>query len=215
VARRCPSRRAISGSLLLAGGLTAALVALSPTAGVGTGPSTTASITMAGVWLLVSALAVAPWRRGRVNALGVAVCTGLGYGLSATQLKEVALQFTTSPVAPLGHPALYLACLVGGVSIVLSQIALRQADDTFAVVPVLLVVDPLVGVVAGPLWFGERLTVTPASVAVVAIAAVAMLAGIRATRSVATRSVATRSGTAAAPEQAAGVTRRRRQGASV
>jgi hypothetical protein len=117
-------------------------------------------------------------RTGIGRVLALAACTGLGYGVTAVQLKSIGTQLASGPVAPLQHPALYVALVLGPLSILLSQHALQQGRLATAVVSLILVVDPLVGLMAGPLWFGERIDTGLVSLAAAAACAVTLLAGV-------------------------------------
>jgi hypothetical protein len=143
-------------------GLVGLLVALDPTAGSGEVPPGGSTVTVAAGCLVVM-LAAVGWSRNpdrsgngveRVLALGVA--TGLGYGITAVQLKTIGTQLGAGVAVPLQHPALYVALVLGPAAMLLRQAALQQGRQATAVVSVILVVDPLVGLAAGLLWFGER-----------------------------------------------------------
>ena len=60
----------------------------------------------------------------------------------------------------------------------LSQHALRRARAVAAAVSVIVVIDPLVGLLAGVTWFGEHVVVTPLSLSTALVAAVAVVVGI-------------------------------------
>jgi drug/metabolite transporter (DMT)-like permease len=184
-----PHRRSWTGMALTALGLAGLLAALNPTTGTGAVPSPAATLGVAACCVSVMAAAIA-WSRhpgghppgtgrtgiGRVLAL--AACTGLGYGVTAVQLKSIGTQLASGPLAPLQHPALYVALVLGPLSILLSQHALQQGRLATAVVSLILVVDPLVGLTAGPLWFGERIDTGLVSLAAAAVCAVTLLAGV-------------------------------------
>lgn len=167
VAERLLSRHRLpTGAWARAGltglGLVGLLVALDPTAGDGAVPPAGSTLAVAGGCLVIMLAAVA-WSRlpalpgtGAQRVLAVAVATGLGYGLTAVQLKAVGSQLAAGVVVPLLHPALFVALVLGPSAILLSQAALQQGRLAAAVVPVILVVDALVGLVAGLFWFGER-----------------------------------------------------------
>jgi hypothetical protein len=179
---------------LTALGLAGLLAALNPTTGTGAVPSPAATLVVAACCVSVMAAAIA-WSRhpgahppgtgrtgiGRVLAL--AACTGLGYGVTAVQLKSIGTQLASGPLAPLQHPALHVALVLGPLSILLSQHALQQGRLATAVVSLILVVDPLVGLTAGPLWFGERIDTGLVSLAAAAACAVTLLAGSASRRS--------------------------------
>ncbi|WP_433038338.1 DMT family transporter [Actinomycetospora sp. CA-053990] len=178
---RRPTARATAGMLLTTVGLVGVLLALSPTPGpVGAAPSTTATWVL-GATCAATVVALTAWaRRGRGAAasLAPALATGLGYGVTAIALKLVGTQLAGGWLEPLTHPALYVALVLGPFSILLSQNALQHGRVVTAVVSLILVVDPLVGLVAGILGFGEQVTVTAASIALAAGSGVVLLLGI-------------------------------------
>jgi len=99
---------------------------------------------------------VVPRPAGR--ALGLAVATGSGYGLTAALLKLVILQLQDGWSEPLRHPALYAACIVGPAAILLSRNTLQQGRLATPAVTIILLADPLVGLAAGVTWFGDHIT---------------------------------------------------------
>lgn len=175
------------GILLTVLGLAGLLVALAPRAGGGQGPSALTSVAVAAVAAAVMATFVVrarhPSRRPHARPLGLAFATGLGYGVSAVQLKQVGTQLADGIVTPLAHPALYVALVLGSLSILLSQHALREGVGVASVVSVILVVDPLVGLVAGGLWFGDTVTTSTSALAVAALSLCGLLVGMVATQS--------------------------------
>ncbi len=190
IMRRRPPVRACAGMLLTTAGLVGVLLALSPTPGpVGAGPLTTSTLVLAGTCAATIA-AVTAWarrRHGTAEALGLAVGTGLGYGVTAIELKSVGTQLALGWFVPLAHPAFYIALVLGPFSILLSQNALQQGRLVTAVVSLILIVDPLVGLAAGTIWFGERVSVTAWSLTVATISGTAMIVGIAAIQSAASR----------------------------
>ncbi len=162
--RRRPAARRWTGMALTTVGLAVVLLALAPSASsMVVVPSATAIVADAVGTLLVAALAA--WR-ARVTAAGgiaLAAATGLGYGVTAVAQKTVGAELATGPVGLLAHPALWAAFTVGPLSVLLSQHALRRARSVAAAVSVIVVIDPLVGLLAGTLWFGEHATCTTPS----------------------------------------------------
>ena len=185
VAERLLSRHRLptgawAGAGLTGLGLVGLLVALDPTAGDGAVPPAGSTLAVAGGCLVIMLAAVA-WSRlpalpgtGAQRVLAVAVATGLGYGLTAVQLKAVGSQLAAGVVVPLLHPALFVALVLGPSAILLSQAALQQGRLAAAVVPVILVVDPLVGLVAGLFWFGEQVELGTDTL----LCAIVLLAGV-------------------------------------
>lgn len=177
--RRRPGTLRWTGMIMTTLGLATVLLALSPTPAAGTvTPSATSMLVLAGLTLTVSAGA-ALWARATASAgLALSVATGLGYGVTAVALKTVGAELGSGWTVPLGHPALWTAVVVGPLSVLLSQHALRRARAVAAAVSVIVVIDPLVGLLAGIAWFGEHVVATPLSLSVALAAAVAVIAGI-------------------------------------
>jgi drug/metabolite transporter (DMT)-like permease len=161
-------------------GLVGLLAALDPTGGSGDVPPGGSTVAVAAACLAVM-LAAVGWsrtpdrsRHGVERVLALAVATGLGYGLTAVQLKTIGTQLGSGLTVPLLHPALYVALVLGPAAILLSQAALQQGRQATAVVSVILVVDPLVGLAAGLLWFGERVDLGADAV----LCGIVLLAGV-------------------------------------
>jgi drug/metabolite transporter (DMT)-like permease len=181
---RAPSRRRWAGIGLTTTGLATVLLALSPTAGSASRlPSATAMLLLGGVTLALSAGAAWRSRSPSTTGLALSVATGLGYGVTAIALKSVGAQLASGWTGPLVHPALWIAVVVGPLSVLLSQHAFRRARAVAAVVSVIVVFDPVVGLLAGVAWFGEHLVVTPASLMTALVAAAAVVVGIVASHS--------------------------------
>ena len=178
---RVPTPPRWAGMTLTTLGLATVLIGLSPTAGNASPdvPSTTSMLVLAGVTLAISAGAALRARFASTSGIALSVATGLGYGVTAIALKSVTAQLASGWAVPLGRPALWVAVVVGPVSVLLSQHAFRRARAVAAAVSLIVVIDPVVGLVAGVAWFGERVTITPASLATaLAAAAAAVLAGV-------------------------------------
>ena len=177
--RRRPTPRRWTGMVMTTLGLATVLLALSPTgAAVAVTPSATSMVVLAGVTLAVSAGAALRARATATTGIALSVATGLGYGVTAVALKTVGTELASEWAVPLGHPALWIAVVVGPLSVLLSQHALRRARAVAAAVSVIVVIDPVVGLLAGIAWFGEHVVVTPLSLAAALAAAVAVVVGI-------------------------------------
>lgn len=177
--RRRPGARRWAGMVTTTLGLASVLLALSPTgAPVAVTPPATVMVVLAAVSLTVSAAAALRARVTAAGGIALSVATGLGYGVTAVALKTVGAELGSGWSAPLGHPALWTAVVVGPLSVLLSQHALRRARAVAAAVSVIVVIDPLVGLLAGIAWFGEHVALTPTSLTVALAAAVAVVVGI-------------------------------------
>jgi drug/metabolite transporter (DMT)-like permease len=176
---RTPGRRRWAGMVLTTTGLATVLVALSPTAGSASHlPSSTELLVLGGVTLALSAGAAWRARSPAATGLALSVATGLGYGVTAIALKSVGAQLGSGATVPLGHPALWVALVVGPLSVLLSQHAFQRARAVVAAVSVIVVIDPVVGLLAGVAWFGEHVALTPTSLVAALAAAAAVVVGI-------------------------------------
>ncbi|MCD2195787.1 DMT family transporter [Actinomycetospora endophytica] len=176
---RTPSGIRWAGMILTTTGLITVLLALSPTAGTATRlPSGTALLLLAGTTLVLSAAAARRARRPGTTGIALSVGTGLGYGVTAIALKTVGAELASGWAAPLTHPALWIAVVVGPLSVLLSQHAFRRARAVAAAVSVIVVIDPVVGLAAGVAWFGEHVVVSTDAVVTAMAAAVTVVVGI-------------------------------------
>ena len=187
---RRPGRSGWLGIALTATGLIGVLWALAPKTTVPVVPSGTVTAALGGIGALGLGLAVLGARARPGGALALAAATGLGYGITAVALKSVGAQLASGWSAPLGHPALWVAVLLGPTAVLLSQHALQRAGRVAAAVSLIVVIDPVVGLLAGAAWFGEHITTTGGALAVAAASAAALVAGI----------IASHSGTAASSD---------------
>lgn len=130
------------------------------------------AITLGGFGL--SALA----RGTTAHALGLAVATGVTYGVTAGLMKVVASQFRIGLTEPFRHWTLYVVCVVGPVGFLLSQNTFQQGKALSPALSVITTVDPLVGVAIGVWWMGESAATGPAVLTGEIIAATAIVAGI-------------------------------------
>ena len=175
---RRPGRYGWAGMAFAATGLVGVLWALAPATMVSAVPSGTVMVALGGVGLLGIALAALRARSSSGGSLSLAAATGLGYGITAVALKTVGAQLADGWSAPLSHPALWLAVILGPASVLLSQHALHRARRVAAVVSLIVVLDPVVGLVAGAAWFGEQVASTPTALAAAVAAACTIIAGI-------------------------------------
>lgn len=175
---RRPGANGWVGMALTATGLVGVLWALAPTTTVPAVPSVTATLALGGAGLLGIALAAHRARSGPGGALALAAATGLGYGITAVALKTVGAELADGWSAALTHPALWLAAVLGPASVLLSQHALQRARRVAAVVSLIVVLDPVVGLLAGVAWFGEQIATGTTALGVAVAAAVAVVGGI-------------------------------------
>jgi drug/metabolite transporter (DMT)-like permease len=175
---RRPGAHGWAGMALTATGLVGVLWALAPTTTIPTVPSGTVTLVLGGVGLLGILLAALRARSGPGGALALATATGLGYGITAVALKTVGAELADGWSAALTHPALWLAAVLGPAAVLLSQHALQRASRVASVVSLIVVLDPVVGLLAGTAWFGEHITTGTNALAVAVAAAAAVIVGI-------------------------------------
>ena len=180
-ARTLPTRRTVSGVALAGAGLVGVLLALRPAVAPRAVPPPGGAVALVvGACAVLAAigLLVAARSAGRTRVLGLAVTAGIGYGLTAALLKTVGGELRQGWTAPLAHPALYGAALVGGAAVLLSQNTLQSGRRAAPAVAVMMTADPVVGLATGVLWFGEELVTTPATLLGASAGAVAVIVGL-------------------------------------
>jgi drug/metabolite transporter (DMT)-like permease len=155
--RRRPDRVVVFGAVLCAGGLAAFLLLAEPGAGGDVLVRGTVLLLGAGVAVLVAAcVAVASRFRGTARALSLAAATGVLFGVTAGLAKATADELRRGLPATLTHWPVYatIACAVCG--FVLSQHAFRAGVAVAPALAVMVVLNPLAGIVVGALALGER-----------------------------------------------------------
>lgn len=129
--------------------------------------------------LLGLCLLTAQVSSGKLRVLGLALATGVLYGLTAALMKVVATEVRAGGVgAPFQNWVLYAVCVIGPSGFLLSQNTFQQGTLISPALAVITTVDPLVGVAIGVSWFDERLLVTSAVLAGEAVGAVVLVGGI-------------------------------------
>ncbi|WP_020658534.1 DMT family transporter [Amycolatopsis benzoatilytica] len=179
--RRRPDRTMSVGGLLCAAGLAAFLVIARPGGNGETLVNGSAllplGITLA-VVTLISLVVAASTKSGSLRVLGLAVATGVLYGLTAGLMKVVAGQFRSGVDEPFRHWTLYLVCVVGPLGFLLSQNTFQQGRFLTPALAVITALDPLVGVAIGLSWMGESADGRPLALAGEALAALVIVVGI-------------------------------------
>ena len=109
--------------------------------------------------VLASALALlflAASRPGRHRAALLGLAAGLSHGAVAPLLKQVVGQAHLGLLVPLQHWDLYAVVAIGSAAFVLIQI-MYQAGRLGASLPPMTIIDPIVAVTLGAVFFHERL----------------------------------------------------------
>ncbi|WP_435121498.1 DMT family transporter [Amycolatopsis thermoflava] len=180
LADRRPDAVLGAGSLMCVCGLAAVLLLARPGEASTTfvrGPAPVVlALTLAA--LTVLGLAVSVLAPGALRVLGLAVATGVLYGVTAGLMKVVAGQARDSLAAPFTHPVLYGVCMVGPLGFLLSQNTFQRGEFLTPALAVITALDPLVGVAIGVWWLGESVTADPAALAGAGLAGLVVIAGI-------------------------------------
>ena len=111
---------------------------------------------------VVGCLAYAAGVRHHSRVLALALATGVLYGVTAGLMKVVTGQLRIGPDEPFRTPVLYIVCLVGPIGFLLSQNTFQQGRLVAPAVAVITSVDPVVSVLIGVWWLGERINSSPA-----------------------------------------------------
>lgn len=170
----------IAGSLTCAAGLASFLLLARPSGNddVLTSTPRPFPLAIALTVLTLLGLAVSVAAHGSVRVLGLAVATGVLYGVTAGLMKIVAVQARADITEPFRNWALYLVCLVGPLGFLLSQNTFQQGRFLTPALAVITALDPLVGVGIGVWWMGERANTSPSALAGEAVAAAVVIVGI-------------------------------------
>jgi hypothetical protein len=115
---------------------------------------------------------------GPVRVLGLALATGVLYGLTAGLMKVVVGQARGGIFEPFRHWTLYVVCVIGPLGFLLSQNTFQQGRFLTPALAVITALDPLVGVAIGLSWMGETANDSPLALPGEAIAGIAVIIGI-------------------------------------
>jgi hypothetical protein len=126
----------------------------------------------------VGALVLSTLVSGPVKVLGLALATGVFYGLTAGLMKVVAGQLRHGIAAPFQHWTLYAVCIIGPIGFLLSQNTFQQGRMVSPALAVITTIDPLVGVAIGVWWLGESALTGPMVLVGELLAAVVIVVGI-------------------------------------
>jgi drug/metabolite transporter (DMT)-like permease len=168
------------GTLICVAGLSAFLMIAKPADGT-TELLSTGQVVLVAIALGLVALAGLAWSSlvtSPARVLGLALATGVFYGVTAGLMKLVAADLRTGWLTTFTHWSLYVVCVVGPIGFLLSQNTFQQGRLIAPALAVITTVDPLVGVVIGVWWMGESAAAGPSVLAGELIAAVAIVAGI-------------------------------------
>jgi drug/metabolite transporter (DMT)-like permease len=170
----------VAGSLTCVAGLSSFLLLARPTGDAdqfSTGPRPF-PLAIALTVLTLLGLLISILGHGSVRVLGLAVATGVLYGMTAGLMKIVAVQARVDVTEPFRNWSLYLVCLLGPLGFLLSQNTFQQGRFLSPALAVITALDPLVGVAIGVWWMGERASTTPVALAGEAVSGAVIIVGI-------------------------------------
>lgn len=177
---RRPDRVIVAGAFTCVVGLSALLLLARPTGGldhlVDTAPLGGMSIVLG--LFAAGGLVLSSVFTGPLKVLGLALATGVFYGITAGLMKVVAGELRTGIGVPFGHWTLYAVCVIGPIGFLLSQNTFQQGRMVSPALAVITTVDPLVGVAIGVWWLGESAATGPVVLAGELAAALVITAGI-------------------------------------
>jgi drug/metabolite transporter (DMT)-like permease len=171
----------VAGVLTCVAGLSAFLVLARPSGNADVLASGAKLLPLASVLGAVTLLGLglsAFVNASRVRVLGLAVATGVLYGLTAGLMKVVAGEARSGIFEPFRHWTLYVVCVIGPLGFLLSQNTFQQGRFLTPALAVITALDPLVGVAIGMSWMGETVNDSPLALAGEAIAGLAVIIGI-------------------------------------
>lgn len=178
LSHRRADRVVVLGALVCVAGLSAFLALARPTGGSNELVSDVGPLAVVLGLLALGGLGLSAVLRGPGRVLGLALATGVVYGVTAGLLKVVAGQLRLGIWAPFTHWALYVVCVIGPIGFLLSQNTFQQGRMIAPALAVITTSDPLVGVAIGIGWMGESAATGPAVLAGELAAAAVIVAGI-------------------------------------
>lgn len=180
MSRRRPDPLILLGALLCAVGIAAFLLLARPIPGaqehIDVWNGLPLAIALAAA--VVGCLVYASVSRHPSRVLALALATGIIYGVTAGLMKVLTGQLGAGLLEPFHHATLYAVCVLGPVGFLLSQNTFQQGRMVSPAVAVITSADPVVAVLIGVYWLGERLDSSPALLAGQCLAAVVVIAGI-------------------------------------
>jgi hypothetical protein len=178
--QRKPDRVMVLGAFTCVAGLSAFLLLARPTGGVDRliESAPLGRLAMALGVIAVAGLMLSMVVRGPIRVLGLALATGVFYGLTAGLMKIVAGELRQGLAVPFGHWTLYAVCVIGPIGFLLSQNTFQQGTMVSPALAVITTVDPLVGVAIGVWWLGESAATGPGVLAGEVAAAAVITFGI-------------------------------------
>jgi drug/metabolite transporter (DMT)-like permease len=175
---RRADRVVLVGALVCVAGLASFLALARPTGGSSELATNVAPLAVILGLVALAGLGLSTVLKGSGRVLGLALATGVFYGVTAGLMKVVAGQLAQGIWHPFTHWALYVVCVVGPIGFLLSQNTFQQGRMVSPALAVMTTVDPLVGVAIGVRWMGESAATGPAVLAGEVISAAVIVTGI-------------------------------------
>jgi drug/metabolite transporter (DMT)-like permease len=177
--RRSADPFMLAGVVACAAGVAGFLVIARPTAGVGT-----VSLAEA-IWLAIGAIAavagclVVGQSSETLRPLGMALATGICYGLSAFLIKLVTSEASHGGfVHVLTSWPIYGLAIAGPIGFILNQDAFQSGTFIAPVMAIITAADPLISIALAAVLLNEQLSSSPAAIAGEVTCLVLMTAGI-------------------------------------
>lgn len=171
-------RVVLLGTLVCVAGLSGFLALAQPTGGSNELVSDVGPLAVVLGLVALLGLGLSTVLRGTGRVLGLALATGVFYGVTAGLMKVVAGQLRMGPAEPFTHWALYVVCVVGPIGFLLSQNTFQQGQAVAPALAVITTIDPLVGVAIGIGWMGETAASGAGVLSGELLAAAVIVAGI-------------------------------------
>lgn len=178
LSRRRADRVVVLGTLLCVAGLAGFLALARPTGGSSELVGNVGPLAVVLGMAALAGLGLSTVLRGGGRVLGLALATGVFYGVTAALMKVVAGQLREGVRVPFTHWALYVVCVLGPVGFLLSQNTFQQGRMISPALAVITTIDPLIGVAVGIGWLGESASTGTAVLAGELAAAAVIVAGI-------------------------------------
>ncbi|WP_166463012.1 DMT family transporter [Amycolatopsis acidicola] len=178
LSRRRADRVVVLGTLICVAGLAGFLALAQPTGGSNDLVGDVGPLAVILGLVALAGLGLSTVLRGGGRVLGLALATGVFYGVTAALMKVVAGQLREGAGVPFTHWALYVVCVVGPIGFLLSQNTFQQGRMISPALAVITTIDPLIGVAIGIGWMGESASTGTAVLAGEIAAAAVIVAGI-------------------------------------
>jgi hypothetical protein len=178
LSHRAADRVVVLGTLVCVAGLSAFLALARPTGGSNELVGNLGPLAVVLGLIALLGLGLSTVLRGPGRVLGLALATGVFYGVTAGLMKVVAGQLRLGAWVPFTHWALYVVCVIGPIGFLLSQNTFQQGRMISPALAVITTSDPLIGVAIGMGWMGESAATGAGVLAGELVAAAVIVAGI-------------------------------------